>query len=102
MEGHELSLKYQRSCLLESQTATDRKEGCIVLCQKERCTCSDTATDLPPVHQAGPGIISYMGSAASFMMTRVKHKYTIIVSNTIHILKTFSLASENTTNQSRG
>ena len=91
MEGHELSLKYQRSCLLESQTATDRKEGCIVLCQKERCTCSDTATDLPPVHQAGPGIISDMGSAASFMMTRVKHKYTIIVSNTIHILKRFLL-----------
>ena len=35
-----------RGCLFESQTATDRKEGCIVLCQKERSTCSDTATDL--------------------------------------------------------
>ena len=64
-----VSFFMMRGCLFESQTATDRKEGCIVLCQKERSTCSDTATDLPPVHQAGPGIISYMGSAASFMMT---------------------------------
>ena len=41
-----------RGCLFESQTATDRKEGCIVLCQKERSTCSDTATDLTRLGQA--------------------------------------------------